>query len=97
MQTPEKIAYWEEHILKAENFNGSNMRYCHENGISKSQFGYWKNRLREIKEESTVVAEPKSSNFIPVKVQPTQATKKASLPEAKWVAEFLFHFMSTIK
>ncbi len=96
MQTSEKIAMWEEHMLKAESFIGSNMRYCQEAGISKSQFGYWKNRLKEIKEKSSGVPEQKSSNFIPVKIQPI-TMKKVSLPEAKWLAEFLVHFMEGVK
>ena len=97
MQASEKIAIWEEHMLKAENFNGSNMRYCQENGISKSQFGYWKKRLKEIKEKSSVVIGQKSSSFVPVKIQPISVPKAVGLPEAKWVAEFLVHFMSAVR
>jgi hypothetical protein len=97
MQASEKIAIWEEHMLKAANFSGSNMSYCHENGISKSQFGYWKNRLKELKEKSLETSKLKVSNFIPVEIRPAPASKKVSLPEAKWVAEFLVHFMNTAK
>jgi hypothetical protein len=97
MVASEKIAIWEEHMLKAENFNGSNIRYCQEVGISKSQFSYWKNRLKELKEKSSIIPEQKISNFIPVEIRPTPALKKASLPEAKWVAEFLVYFMNASK
>ena len=94
MQASEKIAIWEEHMLKAQNFNGSNMRYCQEVGISKSQFGYWKLRLKKLKARTSEIPE-KASNFIPIEVRPLLSPKKVNLPDAKWVAEFLVHFLNS--
>lgn len=98
MQASEKIAIWEEHMLKAQNFNGSNMAYCQEVGLSKSQFGYWKIRLKELRaktQEASRTLEQESSAFIPVEIRSMPTPKKVSLPDAKWMAEFLVHFINS--
>jgi hypothetical protein len=97
MKTTHDVSVWQEHIAKAAVFPGSNSKYCREAGISKSQFGYWKTKLRSdgIKRAQSGV-KTKVSKFIPVEVCPA-STGRPNFPEAKWVAEFLFHFMGGVK
>ena len=96
MKTSQDVDMWQEHINKAEGFSGSQAQYCREVGISKSQFGYWKTRLNQdkVKSQGSVDLKSRLSKFLAVEVS---SIKGRNLPEAKWVAEFLHHFLGGFK
>jgi hypothetical protein len=84
---------WRDHMAAAQEFPGSIDSYCRAKGIQPSAFYYWKRKLGEAKGKSSV---PAISRFVPVEVvagpQPS-----ASLPDPKWIAEFLFHLAGGVR
>ena len=81
--------FWRTHILKAQEFLGSNQEYCKANGLQKSTFHVHKRRLgftKPFKKKRSVfvkVAPVLGRPEKPVKIQ------QARLPNPKWVAEFI--------
>ena len=97
MKSSEKLKYWQDHMTKATAFPGSNARYCLEAGISKNLFGYWKTRLKQSRPRDQDGQKVSISKFVPVEIYSSPVTSKGHLPDAKWVAEFLIHFMGGVK
>jgi len=86
---------WATRIEAAEAFDGTVAAYCRSNGINALSFYKWRRRLRE---ESKSV----SSAFVPAVVQRgpppvAQVARRHELPDAKWVAEVLTHFVRSFE
>ncbi len=88
--------FWREHIVAAGKFNGSNTLYCRVKGLSHKTFSVYKVKLGFSKPKGR----PKA--FIEVKQPKAAATAelprvqvgpKKSLPDPKWLAEFVVALM----
>ena len=79
--------FWREHIEKAGAFSGSSQEYCRINGLSKSRFYTYKQRLGLTRKHKS-----KRSQFVAVTaVGPVPKTIREAkchhLPDPKWVAQ----------
>ena len=86
---------WAARIAAAEAFDGTVAAYCRSNGINALSFYKWRRRLRE---ESNSV----NSAFVPAVVHhesapAAQVARRHELPNAKWVAEVLTHFVRSFE
>ena len=86
---------WAARIAAAEAFDGTVAAYCRSNGFSALSFYKWRRRLR---------GESKSVNsaFVPAVVHrelppAAQIARRHELPDAKWVAEVLTHFVRSFE
>jgi hypothetical protein len=89
--------YWKQHILKADVFSGSDYQYCLEQGLKKSTFYAWRERLKprlpKIKHPSNKQA------FLPIEVtrelpRRILAGRKEELPDAGWLAELILSLIN---
>ncbi len=86
----EEEKYWADHIAGAEAFAGTIQKYCEKNGLKKHQFGYHKTRLRK-KSQGNGSQKPKS--FAKIEFVKPKTSKTTSLPDPKWLSEFLRNFL----
>ena len=78
-----KKDFWTIHIQAAEQFEGTNKKYCEIHGLNLGSFNAYRNKLGYSKPRKKL----KSSGFSQVQV--TAERTKSNLPDPKWVAEFL--------
>lgn len=85
----QKNEFWKSHILKAQEFSGSDEGYCRANGLSKGLFYVHKKRLG-------FTRPPKTKRGLFVKVDPVggraeklSKVEEPHLPDPKWVAQFI--------
>ena len=71
MTRQEKRAFWQQHIHTHKESDQSQRAYCAENGLSKSQFSYWRAQLD---------SKPQRGGFIPVRVH-ASAMVRIDLPD----------------
>jgi len=84
---------WREHIAKASEYGGSLASYCRENGISIPRLHYWRGKLA-VKPRKAL---EKTSPFIPIQVMNMESLPGSpNLPDAKWVADILFHLSARL-
>jgi hypothetical protein len=90
--------FWREHVLRAQNFRGTDSAYCRSQGIDRKQFSYYKRMLG--------YGKPRRQPKVFVEVKPkiegieknlVRVEPKKLLPDAKWLAEFAGHLLSQIK
>lgn len=82
--------FWLEHIKAAEAFEGTIKEYCRLHNLKMGSMSSYRTKLgfskplRRLKKK-------KKSNFVPIKVSSSPAKLKApsSLPDPKWLAQFL--------
>ena len=89
---------WNEHVLKAQQFGGSNSEYCRVNNLSLSTFFSHKSRLGLSKltkasraRTAFVKVEPRFSADPGEDAEP----KMRNLPDPKWVAKFVLALTDT--
>ncbi len=82
--------FWNDHIAGAEAFAGTIQKYCEENGLKKHQFGYHKTRL---KKKLRIQGPQSSKNFAKVEITTPKPKSAATLPDPKWLSEFLRNFL----
>jgi hypothetical protein len=81
--------YWNGHVSRADEFDGSNAEYCRHNGLSLGTFYSHKKRLRQ---NEKVKIKDKENAFLKIEPLTTnvQTEKSASfLPDAKWLGELI--------
>jgi hypothetical protein len=75
---------WQDRIQRAEQRSGSLQAFCKSEGVSRSAIKYWQRKL---------------GAFVPVKIVDSPAIAAAtsrrgsSLPDPRWVAEFIAHLV----
>ncbi len=74
---------WSNHLAAAAAHAGGVRTYCREQNISSSRFYYWKKKLKGARREIA------ASAFAAVEVIRPTLRSSASLPDPKWLAEFL--------
>lgn len=80
---------WRERVEAAKSFRGSALSSCRAHNINANSFYNWRRRFAG-------EAEKPRSSFVPVVVhaeRPAIMPPGAGLPEARWVAEVLSHFV----
>jgi hypothetical protein len=82
-----KIEFWQEHVKKAAEFEGTQRQYVEQNGLSQAKLSYYKSKLvprspsfAKLKPEKPTVEKPP----MPREIAPTSTSSK--LPDAKWLA-----------
>jgi hypothetical protein len=99
------IKFWKDHLQKAREFSGSDVKYCEHAGIKLGTFTTYKKRLG-----FTKGTEPRNHNaFVKVESAPpaetdlcdqvhrekvTDHAQQSRLPDAKWLAEFILNLAS---
>ena len=78
---------WAERVEAASRHPGGVSGYCREHGIGRSRLHYWKKNLAEQKKSAARVAP-----FARVEVVAAKASWAPSLPDARWLAEFLARY-----
>jgi hypothetical protein len=84
----EKRRYWEGQLVLAESSGQRITAFCRERGLSSDALLYWRRKLRGEAQKGAMV--PK---FIPVEVGGGQSRDRVSLPDPRWLAEFVSHLM----
>lgn len=77
----EQARKWRAHVAKASTWPGSFESYCRTAGVSAPALRYWKKKM----------AAKEISGFVPVEVVVEQPSSQKSLPDPRWVAEFVGH------
>jgi hypothetical protein len=80
--------FWKTHVLRAQEFSGSEQDYCDRNNLTKSTFARYKNQMglsrsKKVAESAFVKVEA------PEKAKPEKRPEAVKLPEAMWLAKFL--------
>ena len=93
----ERLQYWIQHSRKFAASLQTLKEYCAEQTISHHTFSYWRSEIKKEQSERSAVKVPQSK-FVPVKIAqplvrqgPIKNIKE--FPDAKWVADFLRHFL----
>ena len=89
----DKIRIWQQHIESAESIPGDASAYCRSQGIQVASFYQWRKKL------SNPARRAKPLAFLPVVVSPGESVQQGratSLPDARWVAEVLAHFVRVL-
>jgi len=83
-----KADQYREHVLAAKDFNGSDREYCTQNGLNVGAFYSYKSEMG--------LTKPMKKKFVKLAPKETEsvALMKAPLPDPRWTAEFLSHFLS---
>jgi len=77
----DKKEFWQDHVKAASEFSGSDIDYCKLYGLHIRTFSSYKTRFGLTKKSLN----KSQSLFVPVKLK----TKTQSLPDPKWLAEFI--------
>ena len=87
--------FWKAHIAEAEAFGGTAAQYCRFRNLSIQSFYCWRKKF-----SATVDEKIQTSNFVPVAVSRDdfdvfndQPHETLTLPDPKWVADFVMHLM----
>lgn len=81
--------FWESHVLKAQEFEGSEQDYCRLHKLSRSTFSGYKKKMGLVKPEKV-----KRRAFVKlitkdVPQSKSKETWNCRLPDAGWVAELI--------
>ncbi len=94
--------FWKAHVLRAQEFLGSNMEYCRVNGLTNSTFATYKKRLgfvKSAKPRRKLSAFSKIEELAPLSLDLAKASLRVpqprSLPNPKWVAELILALHSS--
>jgi len=85
-----KKEFWSQHIHQSEKHEGSLNSYCQSVGINPRTLQYWKLKFKSESRSASKKA------FLPVVLKKPQELTQKSLPQAQWVAEFLYHFINKV-
>jgi hypothetical protein len=83
----EKAVSWPEEVELFEKYEGSLAGFCRSRGLSEVRFRYWEQKLRKPRKSKAVSVSP----FVSVKVEPKAGVSMSSLPDPRWLAEFILH------
>jgi hypothetical protein len=87
-------SYWREHLAKAEKHAVSQAAYCREAGVDARKLYAIRERLKTLVEKSRIPKAIARPAFASVNVMPSAPAKcQVQLPDARWVADFIFHLM----
>ena len=79
----EKEKYWREKVAEAERREGGSLEaFCQAQGISLSTMGYWRKKFRNPQVKAVV-----PSKFVPVEI--ARPEPQRTLPDPRWLAEFI--------
>jgi hypothetical protein len=102
METGEskKEDFWRTHLLKAQEFSGSDKEYCRVHGLTKGTFYAYKKRLGFTK---ALRASQRRSKTAFIKIEPApevhqehvQGIELRTLPDPRWVAALVVALMNT--
>jgi hypothetical protein len=92
-----KYEEWKKIIGEFEGAGLSTVAFCRNKGIKKSAFYYWQAKLAKKKTSKVTVGKVRNS-FLPVTVAASKPiriveVKPHSLPNTKWMAEFIAEFL----
>ncbi len=90
----ERLQYWSEHSRRFAASSQTLKAYCAEQKISHHTFSYWRGAIK--KENVGDSEKLPRSKFVPVNITATpraEAPTNTRLPDAKWVADFVRHFL----
>jgi hypothetical protein len=93
----ERLQFWSEHSRKFAASAQTLQSYCAEQKISHHTFSYWRAELKRV--HGTKSAAKKSqSKFVPIRIAEPPPVHQTTiqireLPDAKWVADFMRHFL----
>ena len=86
----QKAAFWSQHIDLANQYPDGILKYCEVNGLACQTFYKWKLKLKSRgRQTSTKLAA--MSPFAEVQVCKPEVMRGQSLPDARWLAEFILH------
>lgn len=97
-----KINFWIENHKAAEVYPSGIRSYCKEQNISLTMYYKWKKRIAVIKAKELrpvfLPVQIKESKK-PINTEPIASSKDIAniLPEAKWLAEVLAHFVRGLR
>ena len=87
----EKAVSWPAEVALFEKYNGSLAGFCRSRGLSEVRFRYWEQKLRKPRMSKAISVSP----FVSVKVEPKESISMASLPDPRWLAEFILHLIGS--
>jgi len=79
-----KSQVYREHVLKAQDFLGSDREYCRLNGLNAPIFYSYKSKMGLSRKA-----------FVRIKQSGPDAVESSWAPDAKWTAEFLRYFLNS--
>jgi len=85
----QKPAFWREQIELASNYADGIQKYCDANGLASQTLYRWKFKLRARPKKAAKLTP--ATAFAEVRVCEPEVLCKRSLPDAKWLAEFILH------
>jgi hypothetical protein len=88
-----KDEFWKAHILKAQEFSGSNSEYCRANDLSRGIFYEYKKRLgfgRRPKKRRSAFVEVAA---VGERLETVSKGRDGRMPDPKWVAHFVTALM----
>ncbi len=77
--------FWQKHVLLASQHAEGSVGYCREHGLDVVQLYKWRSQLKKVSRPLKPFARVEVVDL------------KPKLPEAKWVAEFVHHFLRGAK
>ena len=92
--TAAKSEFWRRQLEEFKQYSGSQTQFSRERGFCPHLLHYWRKKLsgyRRNRQPKEIVS---VSPFIPVsvgRVTVSAAARSSSLPNAKWLAEFILH------
>lgn len=95
-----KKEYWQQQTIAAEEYSGTLKEFCKHKGISLNTLQYWRHKfnneaLGKLTQTQTQTQTKNPSPFVAVAFEKAQVL--SSLPDAKWVAEFILHLQAGAK
>lgn len=91
---------WKTHVEAAKNFPGSNVEYCRRNGLNLNSFRAYKRKFGAMKPRNPrAFVKVECLSPEPVERQPEEPLRpgESSLPDPRWMAEFIAAFLAAQK
>lgn len=89
----EKEKFWRQQMAAADKYPGSQKEFCEFHGLSIHTFQYWGKKFRQAKCRQQL---DKPVPFVSVEVLKPEFPLQ-HLPEAKWLAELIFHLQAGVR
>lgn len=87
----QKAIFWSKHLDLANQYPDGIQKYCEANGLASQTFYKWKLRLQSRVMKKSPSKRLIKSPFSEVQVCEPEVIHQQGLPDAKWLAEFIFH------
>lgn len=87
----QKEIFWRRHLDLGNQYPDGILKYCEANGLASQTFYKWKLRLKSRVIKNLPAKRLPRNSFAEVQVCDPEVVPRHSLPDAKWLAQFIFH------